>query len=51
MPSQIAIVHGWSDSSKSFRDLRDFLAANGFQVRQIWLGDYISMDDDVRVEA
>ncbi|MBK82064.1 MAG: hypothetical protein CMQ43_14235 [Gammaproteobacteria bacterium] len=50
MPSQIAIVHGWSDSSKSFRDLRDFLAANGFQVRQIWLGDYISMDDDVRVE-
>src|SRR5215216_1533544 len=50
MPAQIAIVHGWSDTSKSFRALRDFLRANGFQATQIWLGDYVSTDDDVRIE-
>ncbi len=50
MSAQVVIVHGWSDSSKSFIDLRDFLVANGYAVRQIWLADYISMNDDVRVE-
>jgi triacylglycerol esterase/lipase EstA (alpha/beta hydrolase family) len=50
MAAQIAIVHGWSDTSKSFHDLRDFLVANGYDAKQIWLSDYISMDDDVRVE-
>lgn len=50
MPAEVAILHGWSDTSKSFHELRDFLAANGFPATQIWLGDYISKDDDVRVE-
>lgn len=50
MPAQVAIVHGWSDTSKSFADLSNFLKANGYTVSQIWLGDYISMDDDVRIE-
>ena len=50
MPADIAIVHGWSDSSKSFQNLRAFLAANGRTAQQIWLGDYVSTDDDVRVE-
>ncbi len=49
MPGQVAIIHGWSDSSESFRDLRDFLGANGFQVTEVWLADYISMQDDVRI--
>ncbi len=49
MPRQVAIIHGWSDTSASFHDLRDFLGANGFQVAEIWLGDYISKDDDVRI--
>lgn len=50
MPAEVAIVHGWSDTSKSFRNLRDFLSRNGYSVRQIWLGDYVSLDDDVRLE-
>jgi pimeloyl-ACP methyl ester carboxylesterase len=50
MPAQVAIVHGWSDTSRSFHKLRDFLQANGYAVAEIWLGDYVSMDDDVRVE-
>jgi hypothetical protein len=46
----VAILHGWSDEGKSFEPLRRFLAANGFDASEIFLGDYISMDDDVRVE-
>ncbi len=50
MPAQVAIVHGWSDTSESFHTLRNFLTAHGYQATQIWLGDYVSTDDDVRVE-
>ena len=50
MPAQVAIIHGWSDTSASFRSLRKFLLDHGYQATQIWLGDYVSMDDDVRVE-
>jgi pimeloyl-ACP methyl ester carboxylesterase len=50
MPRQIAILHGWGDTSGSFRKLERFLAAAGFDITRIWLGDYISTDDDVRIE-
>lgn len=50
MAAPIAIVHGWSDTSESFHDLRDYLTANGHPAIELWLADYISMDDDVRVE-
>lgn len=50
MPArQVLIVHGWSDTSDSFHDLAAFLGAQGFEARELWLGDYISMADDVRV--
>ena len=48
--NSIAILHGWSDKGDSFRHLRDFLGQNGFSVQDVFLGNYISMDDDVRVE-
>ena len=50
MPRQIAILHGWNDTSGSFRKLERFLAAEGYDITRIWLGDYISTDDDVRIE-
>src|SRR5215471_5930666 len=50
MPAQVAIIHGWSDSSASFGDLRDFLEANGYSAHEVWLADYVSMEDDVRIE-
>ena len=50
MPSQVAIIHGWSDTHASFLPLRKFLEANGYQASEIWLSDYISLNDDVRVE-
>lgn len=50
MPArQVVIVHGWSDTSRSFHELAAFLGAHGFEAKELWLGDYISMDDDVRV--
>ncbi|MCA3002971.1 MAG: esterase/lipase family protein [Burkholderiales bacterium] len=48
--SHVAILHGWSDDSKSFKPLANFLRANGYDAVPIWLGDYISMDDDVSIE-
>lgn len=50
MQKQVLIIHGWSDTSRSFRSLARFLAAHGYAPKVIWLGDYISKDDDVRVE-
>lgn len=49
MPSQVVIVHGWSDTSKSFDDLAGFLKKSGHVAVPLWLGDYISLEDDVRV--
>lgn len=50
MPRQVVILHGWSDTSKSFVPLTRFLDQHGFKPYPLWLGDYISLDDDVRVE-
>jgi hypothetical protein len=44
----LVVIHGWSDSSKSFEKLSRHLAANGIEdVRHIRLGNYVSLDDDV----
>ncbi len=48
--AQVLIVHGWSDTSASFGPLANFLVARGWQAKTLWLGDYISMEDDVRVQ-
>src|SRR5450759_228105 len=50
MARQVLIIHGWSDHSSSFVPLANFLIQNGFEARILWLADYISEDDDVRVE-
>ena len=48
--SQVVILHGWSDTSDSFRPLAEFLEANGHKPVELWLADYISLEDDVSVE-
>lgn len=50
MPRQVLIVHGWSDDSDSFIPLAEFLEDHEFQAEALWLGDYISLEDDVKVE-
>lgn len=46
---QVLILHGWSDSSKSFRPLAQALRNHGYQAVPLWLGDYVSKDDDVSI--
>ncbi|MDJ0879463.1 MAG: hypothetical protein QNI86_12670 [Halieaceae bacterium] len=50
MPRQVAILHGWSDKSDSFKPLARFLKQNGFQTVFLFLGDYVSLRDDVNID-
>jgi pimeloyl-ACP methyl ester carboxylesterase len=50
MARQVLIIHGWSDTSRSFHALATFLAGHDYAPKLLWLGDYISRYDDVRVE-
>ena len=50
MPRPVAILHGWSDNSKSFEPLAKFLERNGFNTVPLFLGDYISLRDDVTID-
>ena len=50
MPRQVVILHGWSDDSESFEPLAKFLKAHGYDPVPVWLGDYISMQDDVMIQ-
>lgn len=48
MTRPILIIHGWSDSSASFRPLARFVEEHtGRPVRDIFLGDYLSMSDEI----
>ena len=49
MSSPVIILHGWSDNSESFIPLGQWLTANGFQVVDIHLGNYLSMNDELTV--
>jgi len=43
----LVLLHGWSDTSASFKSLADWLKDNGFNVVDIYLGDYLSMNDEI----
>lgn len=45
----LVILHGWSDTYKSFRPLVRRLREHGLQqpVEEVHLGDYVSLDDEV----
>jgi pimeloyl-ACP methyl ester carboxylesterase len=43
----VVILHGWSDDSDSFEPLSGWLKKNGFNVVSIFLGDYLSMNDEI----
>ena len=49
MSNPVIILHGWSDDYESFIPLGQWLAANGFQVVDIHLGNYLSMNDELTV--
>lgn len=46
----IVIIHGWSDNSDSFQNLAKRLKREtGRPVEEVWLSDYVSMDNDVKL--
>lgn len=46
----LIIIHGWSDEAASFTKLAELLEAKTErQVEHLWLGDYVSLDDDIRI--
>lgn len=50
MSKQVVILHGWSDTSKSFEALSSFLKKSGYQTVPVFLGDYISLRNDVTID-
>lgn len=47
----LVIIHGWSDHAESFIPLAEALEKKTRRpVEQIWLGNYISLDDDVQIK-
>ena len=47
----LVIIHGWSDDYRSFKKLGHLLVEHGVSrdVRHVQLGNYISLDDEVRL--
>jgi pimeloyl-ACP methyl ester carboxylesterase len=43
----LIILHGWSDTSDSFKPLAKWLRAQGFEILDLFLGDYLSMNDEI----
>jgi len=43
----LLILHGWSDDSSSFKSLAAWLKNQGFTTVDIYLGDYISLHDEI----
>lgn len=47
---QVVLIHGWSAKSSSMVELAKLLKARNYRVSNIFLGDYPSTDDDVKIE-
>lgn len=46
----LLILHGWSGSSDSLKPLSSLLKESGFKVVDIWLADYLSMNDEITIQ-
>lgn len=50
MPTKVFLVHGWSvRSTQTYQALHLQLANHGFELEEIFLGRYVSLDDHVEV--
>jgi pimeloyl-ACP methyl ester carboxylesterase len=49
-PNPVVVLHGWSDNSSSFKPLAAWLRTQGFPVTPIFLGDYLSMNDEITLK-
>ncbi|MCE2930594.1 MAG: hypothetical protein LW809_04315 [Vampirovibrionales bacterium] len=48
--SKVLFLHGWRANSTSMQPLKEFLEENGYAVDSLYLGDYISTDDQVCIQ-
>lgn len=46
----LLIIHGWSGRSEHLVPLSDYLKKTGFKVVDIWLADYLSMNDEITIQ-
>jgi len=46
----VLILHGWSGNSSSLKPLSDFLKKKEFEIIDIWLADYLSMNDEITIQ-
>lgn len=46
----LLIIHGWSGKSEHLKPLSDHLKQAGFKVVDIWLADYLSMNDEITIQ-
>ena len=50
MREKVFLVHGWSVSeTTTYQGLHEQLAKNGFDLKEVYLGRYVSLDDHVEV--
>ena len=50
MAERVFLVHGWSvKDTTTYQALHLQLAANGFQLQEIYLGRYVSLEDEVEI--
>lgn len=45
----VLILHGWNGASKTFGPLANWLRGQGFQTTDIYLADYLTMNDEVTI--
>jgi hypothetical protein len=50
MQRLVIIIHGWSDTSRSFQGMAKRIEQSGAAVVQVRLSDYMSKEDDVAIE-
>ena len=50
MSEHVLLIHGWSATDKSMAKVGTLLTGHGYETRDVYLGGYPSMDDDVRIE-
>jgi hypothetical protein len=51
MADKVFLVHGWSvDETRTYQALHLKLAEHGFDLHEIFLGRYVSLDNEVEVK-
>ncbi len=50
MPTKVFLVHGWSaNETTTYQALHIVLASHGYEVHEVYLGRYVSLDNEVEI--